>query len=381
MKCNNCFNEVPDDTLICMYCGQIVQTEQERDERIRKKAEDERLEAERLEAEKQKARKLKAEQLKKEQQEKERLKKEQLKKMKQQQRESSTSVSGEGQVDSGNDKKKKVLVVLGVLAIILIWKLAPAFKGEDKDTSSAQTQNADAVDTDAVDTDAADTDTADAAPAESAQSTDNSTESTANAMGTVTGKVVDENSGAAIEGARIVFTDEDGTIFPQDDVLKSDKNGSFTINVPAGGRYMIKITRENYLEATFGYAEVEADEMLILDNLGIEKDSAQETQAQETQTDTGEYILPYSNSRYLTDADLDRLSEWELKLARNEIYARHGRRFKDPELQSYFDKKSWYNGIYDPTDFDKNHGSDLSTVEKQNAEYILQYEKDHNYFT
>ena len=37
MKCKYCDNEVPDNTLICMYCGRIVQTEQERDERIRKR--------------------------------------------------------------------------------------------------------------------------------------------------------------------------------------------------------------------------------------------------------------------------------------------------------------------------------------------------------
>ena len=68
-------------------------------------------------------------------------------------------------------------------------------------------------------------------------------------------------------------------------------------------------------------------------------------------------------------------------IAKNEIYARHGRRFKDPDLQSYFDSKSWYKGRYDPDDFDKNHSSDLSSLEKKNAEYILKYEKDHNYFT
>ena len=390
MKCKYCDNEVPDNTLICMYCGRIVQTEQERDERIRKRAEAERLEAERLEAERRKAQRLEAERLEaerlgKERQEKERLEKERLEKQRQeklnQQQKNSTSSSGQGQKNPGNNKKKKgPAFLLVLLALIIIWKLVPVFNGEDKDTGSDQNQNMAA----------ADTDTADAAPAENSQSSDNSTESTSNAMGTVVGKVLDEDSGAAIEGARIVLTNEEGTIFPQDDVLKSDNNGSFTTNVP-GGTYTIKITKANYLEVTFGYAEVEPDETTLLGNLGIEKDStaknesqdtqAKDTQTQDTQSDTDEYIIPYSNTRALTDADLDHLSEWELKLARNEIYARHGRRFKDPELQSYFDKQSWYNGIYDPTDFDKNHSNELSTLEKKNAEYILQYELDHGYFT
>ncbi|MFR9148557.1 MAG: YARHG domain-containing protein [Hungatella sp.] len=34
---------------------------------------------------------------------------------------------------------------------------------------------------------------------------------------------------------------------------------------------------------------------------------------------------------------------WEaLRFAKNEIYARHGRRFHDSELQGYFDQLSWY---------------------------------------
>ena len=124
----------------------------------------------------------------------------------------------------------------------------------------------------------------------------------------------------------------------------------------------------------------------VEDNTGLRNNEIQpEKNAKQPEksenSENNEYILPFSSERYLTDADLDPLSEWELKLARNEIYARHGRRFKDPDLQSYFDSKSWYKGIYDPQDFDKNHNSDLSELEKKNAEYILKYEKEHNYLT
>lgn len=96
---------------------------------------------------------------------------------------------------------------------------------------------------------------------------------------------------------------------------------------------------------------------------------------------TGHYIIPYSNTQYLTESDLRSLSEWDLKLARNEIYARHGREFKDPALQEYFDAQSWYVRRYDPEEFDKNHNDELSALEKKNAEFILQYEKDHGLMT
>ena len=129
-----------------------------------------------------------------------------------------------------------------------------------------------------------------------------------------------------------------------------------------------------------------AMKITVEDNTGLrDYENQSEKKAKQPEksekSENNEYILSFSSDRYLTDADLDSLSEWELKLARNEIYARHGRRFKDPELQSYFDSKSWYKGRYDPQDFDKNHNSDLSELENKNAEYILKYEKDHNYFT
>lgn len=84
-----------------------------------------------------------------------------------------------------------------------------------------------------------------------------------------------------------------------------------------------------------------------------------------------EYVFPDSDSRYLTLADLVGLDAQTLRYARNEIYARHGRRFSDQELQAYFDGKSWYQGTIEPEDFEE---SLLSEIEKTNAELILMYE-------
>ena len=83
------------------------------------------------------------------------------------------------------------------------------------------------------------------------------------------------------------------------------------------------------------------------------------------------YILPDSNSRYLTEADLQNLSWRELSLARNEIYARHGRRFTKDEIQLYFDSQAWYSGTVDPADFQT--GS-LSRIENANIKLIKDYE-------
>lgn len=59
-----------------------------------------------------------------------------------------------------------------------------------------------------------------------------------------------------------------------------------------------------------------------------------------------------SDSRYLEYADYADLSHWELVLARNEIFARHGRRFQNEDIQAYFNSRDWYDGRYDPDEFD-----------------------------
>jgi hypothetical protein len=49
-----------------------------------------------------------------------------------------------------------------------------------------------------------------------------------------------------------------------------------------------------------------------------------------------------SDVRYVTGADLQRLSVDRLRIARNEIFARKGRFFRDPWLRTYFEQFPWY---------------------------------------
>ena len=87
-----------------------------------------------------------------------------------------------------------------------------------------------------------------------------------------------------------------------------------------------------------------------------------------------DYILPDSNTRYLTREDLAGLSAEECRIARNEIYARHGRRFKDEALQSYFDGKDWYAGTTDEVTDDM-----LNAYELANRDLIMAYEEEQGY--
>ena len=80
-----------------------------------------------------------------------------------------------------------------------------------------------------------------------------------------------------------------------------------------------------------------------------------------------DYILPDSGTRLLTDSDVEGLSLQQINYAKNEIYARHGRKFNSRELQDYFNSKSWYNGTIDPDDFTDGM---LSSIEQQNVQFL-----------
>lgn len=88
--------------------------------------------------------------------------------------------------------------------------------------------------------------------------------------------------------------------------------------------------------------------------------------------DSDQFVFPRSSVDYLTDADLRFLEAWDLKVARNEIYARHGRIFEDPDLRTYFNMCDWYRGTIRKEDF---KDSWLNNVEKANIELIQKHEK------
>lgn len=91
-----------------------------------------------------------------------------------------------------------------------------------------------------------------------------------------------------------------------------------------------------------------------------------------------DYMLEFSSQQEVTEADLNGLSLAQLRIARNEIFARHGRQFRDTALNQWFYSKEWYLNLpekYSPDDFDKIAPSPLSKLEIQNVDFISNYEK------
>lgn len=85
------------------------------------------------------------------------------------------------------------------------------------------------------------------------------------------------------------------------------------------------------------------------------------------------YYLPEAgqfeaSSRLLSDEDVQNESVEDLKLMRNEIYARHGYCFKDKEMRSFFEAQDWYM----PMGVDIRH--QLTDIEIANISLIYEYE-------
>ena len=78
--------------------------------------------------------------------------------------------------------------------------------------------------------------------------------------------------------------------------------------------------------------------------------------------------MEYFENKTLTEQMLHGLSLHELRLLRNEIYARHGRMFHADWLQQYFSNQPWYS----PDENFKDE--ELSGNDKVNVETIVKYE-------
>jgi len=79
------------------------------------------------------------------------------------------------------------------------------------------------------------------------------------------------------------------------------------------------------------------------------------------------FLFVDSDRRLLTAADLRGLSKAELRNARNEIYARRGRKFVRKEVSNYFKQFDWYRPQFGEVE--------LTFIEAQNVALIQKFEK------
>jgi hypothetical protein len=85
-------------------------------------------------------------------------------------------------------------------------------------------------------------------------------------------------------------------------------------------------------------------------------------------SNTSANLYPQGSDRPLLAEDVENLDAWDLKIMRNEIYARHGYIFRTEEMKDYFNAQRWYAPKYENVD------DMLTKIEKENIKLIKRYE-------
>mgnify|MGYP002626141192 CR=1 FL=1 len=91
----------------------------------------------------------------------------------------------------------------------------------------------------------------------------------------------------------------------------------------------------------------------------------------ENQSMNSVWLLPDSDTYYISESDVSWMDDNELMLARNEFYARRGRKFVTRSIREYFNSQGWYHGYIEPEDFSPDL---FNRYEQANVDFIVAYE-------
>ncbi len=154
--------------------------------------------------------------------------------------------------------------------------------------------------------------------------------------------------------------------------LSGNAGSVFAYSIYKDGAW-IEVDRTTYDTVMSGVFYEEDNWLELTSAQAIQLPSAANETLEQIIANERDYILPTSNIEYLTREDIAGLSAEELRLARNELYARHGRLFDDETLSAYFTSRRWYNGTVKPDDFTETV---FNEYEIANRDLIVEYEKE-----
>ncbi len=173
------------------------------------------------------------------------------------------------------------------------------------------------------------------------------------------------------------LTKSDGTLYnvireyPSDVQFSQDTREMYTTLAKEEESVLQTLTaKKGY---TFTAGSCDHSEIVEVDN-GIPDPNTPYYSDEGESLDTPQVMLENSSPDALSDADLYWMTPRQLRYAINEIYARHGRRFRDQSLQAWFDAQSWYTGTIDPDDFDEGL---LTPLERANVQ-VLEHRRQVN---
>lgn len=85
-----------------------------------------------------------------------------------------------------------------------------------------------------------------------------------------------------------------------------------------------------------------------------------------------QFFIENCDRRFFTVEEIQDFDDTMCMYARNAIFAKSGRKFQSPELQSYFAQYAWYHPHIEPEDF---QDSILSTIQRANLDLIQTHER------
>lgn len=89
-----------------------------------------------------------------------------------------------------------------------------------------------------------------------------------------------------------------------------------------------------------------------------------------------DYVIADSDKRRLTKEDTDKLTLRGINYAKNELYARHGRKFEANELQLFFGSRNWYYGYMAANvESDRAIHKEFNQYEEYNKNYLRDLEE------
>jgi hypothetical protein len=180
----------------------------------------------------------------------------------------------------------------------------------------------------------------------------------------------------AIIALNVMGKDDDGQFengVPYDEVAKEDA----PYDDGAAGEGDEEVYDEEVYDDEGAYEDAEGivaeDEGAVASEAtGDAQEIGADALGESIRVDQSGYVIANSSVDRLGEADIEGLTELELTVARNEIYARHGRLFDTPELQAYFDTIPWYQAIEG-----KEREVNIKGVELDNAEMMREYAEEH----
>ncbi|HEX8723299.1 MAG TPA: YARHG domain-containing protein [Pyrinomonadaceae bacterium] len=127
---------------------------------------------------------------------------------------------------------------------------------------------------------------------------------------------------------------------------------------------------QNYFEERYWYKAdpaYDARQLTAVERKNLSAIDAAQRKQRRAAVSPGD--MEHFENRLVTEEMLKGLSLHELRLLRNEIYARHGRQFRTEWLAQYFWSQPWYEAREDTKE------PELSETDRKNVETIVAYER------